>query len=99
MRSTSTKIYRDNSLGKSVCSFLLLVAIGVGLITVQIKANEKIKSPEEVKSVCADKRGDVLSAADSRQWRQEFLWHRTIRKSCVNPWIDDEHCARIIQEL
>jgi hypothetical protein len=99
MRSTTIKVYRRESLAASLCGFLLVVAVGIGLLQVKVKALEKIKAPEEVKASAPISREDVLSAADARQWRQEFLWHRTIRKFCGNSWIDNDLCVRTNQHL
>jgi hypothetical protein len=99
MRSTTIKVYRRESLTASLCGFLLVVAVGIALMEVKIKAPEKTREREEVKVAAPINRKDVLSAADARQWRQEFLWHRNIRKFCWNAWIDDDLCDRTNQHL
>lgn len=86
-------------MAKSFSGLLLLAAFGIGLMAVGTKPLEKIKPPEEVKAQAPINQEDVLSAADARQWRQEFLWHRNIRKTCANSWIDDKKCARVTQGL
>jgi len=99
MPSTVREAYGVGSLAKSICGLLLVIFVGVGLMELKIEAPEQIRSAKEVKASAPVSEEDVLSPADVRQWRQEFLWHRNIRKSCPNAWIDDELCARMTQRL
>jgi hypothetical protein len=99
MPSTATKACGVGSLAKSFCGLLLVTVVGVGLMEVRIEAPEQLRPAKEVKAWAPVTQEDVLSAADVRQWRQEFLWHRNIRKSCPNAWIDDALCARMTQRL
>ena len=100
MHSKQIEVDRKNSLAKSIPAFFLLVVLGVGLIGVKGKGVERITAPEVAKApASSSQRGDVLSVADTLEWRQEFLWHRTIAKICPNPWIDDKPCARIAGRL
>ena len=89
----------SNSLAKSVCAFLLVVFLGVGLMKVKIESTEQIRPAEDVKASAPITPEDVLSAADAREWRQEFLWHRNIRRFCPNAWIAERPCARMTQRL
>lgn len=99
MRATTAKVYRDYWMARSISGFLLVVGIGFGLMAVKVKGLEKIKAPKDVKGPASTSWEDVLSPADVRQWRQEFLWHRNIPKFCANRWIEDKECARITQRL
>ena len=98
--STPIKVYRKHSLAKSISAFFFLVVLGVGLMAVKVKGLERITAPKVAKAPARSSQGgDVLSAADALEWRQEFLWHRTIAKICPNPWIDDKPCARVVGQL
>jgi len=84
---------------RSISGFFVVVALAVALMAVRMKGLEKIKAPEVLKAPVLSSQDDVLSAADALQWRQEFLWHRTIPKVCPNPWINNQPCARITERL
>jgi hypothetical protein len=100
MHSTPIKVHRKHSLAKSIPAFFFLVVLGVGLMAVKVKGLERITEPEVARAPASSSQGgDVLSAANTLEWRQEFLWHRTIAKICPNPWIDDKPCARIAGRL
>lgn len=92
MHSTAVRVSRSHSLSKSLFAFVFLVALGGLLLKVNINFPEKAQMPAVV-------REDVLSAADARQWRQEFLWRRNMEKVCKNAWIDDDLCVRAINRL
>ena len=92
MHPTAIRARAGHSLPKSLCSFVFLVAFGGLLLKVNIRPPEKAQMPAVV-------REDVLSAADARQWRQEFLWRRNMEKVCKNAWIDDNLCVRAINRL
>lgn len=83
----------------SASDFVVIVVLALALMAVKIKGLEKIKRPEELKAPIPPSQEDVLSTADALQWRQEFLWHRTIAKVCPNPWIDDQPCRRMAELL
>ena len=92
MHSTATRVPTGHSLAKSLCTFAFLVALGSLLLKVNIRFPEKAQMPAVI-------REDVLSAADAREWRQEFLWRRNMEKVCKNAWIDDDLCVRAIKRL
>src|SRR5215469_16799608 len=87
MLSTPTQVCRNHSLGKSISGFFFVIALGIGLLGVKTNGLERPKAPEVLKAPVPSNHDDVLSAADALEWRQEFLWHRTIAKICPNPWI------------
>lgn len=95
----TTKAYGYHPVGRVLFGVLLLGALGIGLMRVTVKGLERVEPPQEIKMPLPPTGEDVLSAADVRQWRQEFLWHRSVRKSCFNPWIDSDLCTRSPQQL
>lgn len=98
MHSTM-RSYGDRPVARVLLGLLFLGALGIGLMQVTVKGLERVEPPQEVKMPAPVTGEDVLSAADARQWRQEFLWHRSVRKSCFNPWIDGDLCTRSAQQL
>ena len=99
MGSRMTKVYRDSSLARSISAFLMVVSLGVGLTAFRVKGLEKSQAPKNVKAPAPTSREDVLSPADVRQWRQEFLWHRQFPRFCAHSSIDDKACSRVTQQL
>jgi len=83
---------------KAISGFFVVVALAVALLAVSMKGLEEIKAPKVIKAPVPPSQKDV-SAADVLQWRQEFLWHRTIPKLCPNPWMDHQPCSRITERL
>jgi len=84
--------------GQAFSGFCVVVALATALMAVRMKGHEEIKTPEVMKAPVPASRDDV-SAADALQWRQEFLWHRSIPKVCANSWIGDQACARVSERL
>jgi len=70
----------------------------MALMAVRVKGHEEIKTPDVMKTPVPASQEEV-SAADALQWRQEFLWHRSIPKVCANSWIGDQACARVTDRL
>jgi hypothetical protein len=70
----------------------------MALMAVRMNGHEEIKTPDVRKTPVPASQDDV-SAADALQWRQEFLWHRSIPKVCANAWIGDHACARVTERL
>lgn len=99
MGSRVTKVYRDDSLARSISALLMVVSLGVGLTALRVKGLEKGQAPKNVKAPAPASREDVLSPADVRQWRQEFLWHRHFPRFCAHSSIDDKACSRVTQQL
>ena len=100
MRKTITKVSVNASLAIGCwVAFCLLIAVAVGLTQVKIEPGEAIKAPKEIKARAPISHDDVLSAADAREWRQEFLWHRNIKKFCTNTVMDDHLCTRVSRRL
>lgn len=93
------EVYRDNSVARSISAFLLVVALSVGLTTLKVKGLENGQAPKNVKAPAPTNREDVLSPADVRQWRQEYLWHRNFPRFCAHSSIDDKACSRVTQQL
>lgn len=98
MRTTPTKVCRNYSVVKTISGFLVVVSLALALMTVKVKGLEEVKAPELINAPATPSQDD-MSAADTLQWRQEFLWHRSIPKVCPNPWINDHLCARVTNRL
>jgi hypothetical protein len=98
MLSTSTNMCRSYSAGQAFSGFCVVVALAMALMAVRMKGHEEIKTTEVMKAAVPASQDDV-SAADALQWRQEFLWHRSIPKVCASSWIGDQACARATGRL
>lgn len=88
MPSTTAAVRERHSLFKSLCTLAGVVALGILLLKVKISSSNQAQLPSDVVSE------DVLSPADAREWRQEYLWRRDMKKACSNSWIDDDLCTR-----
>lgn len=98
MLSPSTNMCTSYSAGQAFSGFCVVVAIAMALMAVRMKGHEEIKTPQLMKAPVPASQDDV-SAADALQWRQEFLWHRSIPKVCANSWIGDQACTRLTARL
>jgi hypothetical protein len=98
MLSTSTNMCRSYSAGQAFSGLCVVLAIAMALLAVRMKGHEEIKTPQLMKAPVPTSQDDV-SAADALQWRQEFLWQRSIPKVCASSWIGDQACARVTGRL
>lgn len=96
-----SRMYRKDSLEKTISSFLFVIAVVIGLLSVKTVKTERAEENKasELKTSALLSRDDVLSAADALQWRQEFVWHRGTPKICPNVWIDDTPCRRMAKRF